>query len=61
MGAGAGFEPAALRGKGGANAHWDAQKVSELALVVEGWGELSPELRVAILAIVASAKGERRG
>jgi hypothetical protein len=61
MAARAGIEPADSRGKGSQKAQWDAQKAGELLRLVEAWSALRPEIRAAILVIVASAEGGSNG
>lgn len=52
------------QGVGEADSHIDSHDSRrgdpDLAEVVEGWGDLSPELHAAIVAIVRSRKGGRR-
>ncbi len=57
LGAGAGFEPAVLRGSEGQKAQWDAQIVADLLRIVAAWPTLRPELKAAIRAIIDAAKG----
>jgi hypothetical protein len=58
LGAGVGFEPTDLRGKGGVKAQWDAQNIADLLQIVSAWPSLRPELKAAIRAIIGAKQGK---